>query len=98
MRLEYDLDVGALYVSFSDRDAARTRSVGDNVNVDLDEDGNVAGIEIISFAHPWPLDEVLRDYHLPASEEAQLRAYFPPTRAPDAPTFSAGRVAARSAA
>src|SRR5690349_16119639 len=35
--------------------------------------------------HPWPLDEILRDYAIPPDEEAQLRAFF---RSPLAPAAS----------
>ncbi|SRR6266498_1151616 len=76
MRLKYDLDVGALYVRLTDRPVARTREVDDNTLIDLDTDGGVIGIEVVSITHPWALDEILRDYRIPAEEEAQLRAYF----------------------
>jgi uncharacterized protein YuzE len=76
MRLKYDLDVGALYIKLSDQAVARTRDVGDNTSVDLDDAGNAVGIEVISIAHRWPLNDILRDYSIPAAEAAQLRAYF----------------------
>jgi uncharacterized protein YuzE len=76
MRLKYDLNVGALYVRLTDQPVARTREVDDNTFIDLDGDGHVIGIEVVSITHPWALDEVLRGYQLPADEEAQLRAYF----------------------
>jgi uncharacterized protein YuzE len=79
MRLKYDLDVGALYIKLSHQAVARTRDVGDNASVDLDDAGNVVGIEVISIAHRWPLDDILRDYSIPATEVAQLRAYFQAT-------------------
>jgi uncharacterized protein YuzE len=78
MRLKYDLNVGALYIRLSDRPVARTREIDDNTFVDLGEDGDVIGIEVISIEHPWAISDVLRDYHIPPGEVAQLRAYFQP--------------------
>jgi uncharacterized protein YuzE len=78
MRLEFDLNVGALYVRLSDAEITRTREAGDNAAVDLDAAGSVVGIEVISTAHPWPLGDILASYDVPAREQAQIRAYFRP--------------------
>ena len=78
MHLKYDLNVGALYIRLTDEPAARTREIDDNTFVDLDESGDVIGIEVISIHHAWALDDVLRGYSIPAHEVAQLRAYFQP--------------------
>ena len=78
MRLKYDLNIGALYVRITDQPVARTREVDDNTFVDLDKDGGVIGIEVISIAHPWALSRILHDYDITAAEAAQLRAYFSP--------------------
>jgi len=78
MRLEYDLNVGALYISPSDQAVARTHEVDDNTSVDLDADGQLVGIEVISLMHRWPLSDILATYDIPADEAAQLRAYFFP--------------------
>ena len=85
MRLKYDMNVGALYVRLADAPVARTREINDNTMVDLDANGEVIGIEVVSMTHPWPLDEILSDYAIPPDEEAQLRAYF---RSPLAPAAS----------
>lgn len=78
MQLEYDLDVGALYIRLGDSEVARTREAGDNAAVDLDAADRVVGVEVISIGHPWPLADILASYDIPASEEAQIRAYFHP--------------------
>src|SRR5260221_6451154 len=82
MRLEFDLDVGALYIALADAPVASTREAGENAAVDLDADGRVVGIEVISAAHPWPLRQILRDYPITDMDAAQLRAYFMPANAP----------------
>ena len=76
VQLEYDLDVGALYVRLSDAEVARTVEEGDNAAVDLDPAGRVVGIEVISLAHAWPIDTILARYDIPLGQEAQLVAYF----------------------
>src|SRR5580693_6656007 len=76
MQLEYDLNAGALYIRLTGSTIARTLEAGDNAAVDLDADGGVVGIEVISASHPWPLDDILASYHIPADEEAQIRTYF----------------------
>jgi uncharacterized protein YuzE len=94
MELKYDLNVGALYIRLTDQAVARTREIDDNTAVDLDADGGVVGIEVISIGHPWALDDVLRDYTIPADAAAQLRAYFQPADpavVQDAPAVSLGR-------
>lgn len=77
MQLEFDLNVGALYIRLSDAEAT-TREFGDNAAVDLDATGGVVGIEVISGAHAWPLTDILASYTIPPGEVAQLRSYFLP--------------------
>lgn len=91
MRLKYDMNAGALYIRLTDAPVARTREVDDNTMVDLDADGEVIGIEVVSITHPWPLDEVLRSYAIPAGEEAQIRAYFRSPAFQAAPAVSIDR-------
>jgi uncharacterized protein YuzE len=76
MRLKFDLNVGALYITLSDLAVARTQEVDDNTILDLDANGGVVGIEVISTARRWALAEVLDRYSIPPAEAAQLRAYF----------------------
>jgi uncharacterized protein YuzE len=76
MRLKFDLNVGALYIRLSDQPVARTREIDDNTNVDVDVDGGVVGIEVISTSHPWPLADILATFPIPAGEATQLRSYF----------------------
>jgi uncharacterized protein YuzE len=78
IRLKYDLSAGALYIKVSDQPIARTRDIDDNTSVDLDVDGVVVGIEVISITHPWALGPILENYPIPQAETAQLRAYFVP--------------------
>ena len=76
MQLEFDLNVGALYIRLSNAEVARTHPAGDNAVVDLSAAGDVVGIEVISAAHPWPLDRILGSYAISPGEAMQLRSYF----------------------
>lgn len=78
MQLEFDLNVGALYIRLSDAEIARTREAGSNAAVDLDSAGDVVGIEVLAAAYPWPLADILATYDIPAEEAVQLRSYFQP--------------------
>jgi uncharacterized protein YuzE len=98
MQLKYDLHAGALYIRLTDHAVTRTRELGDNANVDLDAAGDVVGVEVISIAYPWPLDEFLASYDIPASEAVQFRAYFRPGPMVVLPHVSTERAPAISAA
>ncbi len=99
MLLSYDLDAGALYIKLSDEAVARTKQIDDSTLVDLDDAGNVRGIEVTSLIGSLPLDAILHAYEVPAAEEAQLRAYFQRSgSALASPTISAGRIPALTAA
>jgi uncharacterized protein YuzE len=76
MKLEYDLNAGALYIRLSDADIARTAEAGDNAAVDLDAHGGVVGIEVISVGYPWPVSDILATYSIPSQDESEIRAYF----------------------
>jgi uncharacterized protein YuzE len=76
MRLEFDLDVGALYIELTDSPVARTVEFGDNANVDLDARDGLVGIEVLSAAHSWPLQAILSRFTIEKADAAQLRAYF----------------------
>lgn len=76
MTLEYDLEAGALYIRVADGKVARTRELDGNTLADVDADGNVLGVEVVSAAYPWALTEVLQMEGISASAKAQIRAYF----------------------
>jgi uncharacterized protein YuzE len=46
MKLEYDAETDSLYIDLKDRPAADSREVADGVVIDLDEQGNLVGIDI----------------------------------------------------
>lgn len=57
MRLEYDKEADAAYVYFKDispGEVAKTISLDGNLNVDLDIDGRILGLEILSASRMLP--------------------------------------------
>ena len=49
MRITYDPVVDALYIYLNDAKAASTREVAEGVQLDLDAEGRVIGIEILGY-------------------------------------------------
>ena len=58
MKIEYDKDVDAAYIYFkeiSTGEVAKTISLNESVNVDMDKDGKTLGIEILNASKNLPL-------------------------------------------
>lgn len=47
MKVEYDGEVDALYIRIQKKKVSRTKELEDGINVDLDENGRLIGLEII---------------------------------------------------
>ena len=47
MKIEYDQEANALYVTLREAEVAETNEVTDNVTIDLDADGRAIGIEVL---------------------------------------------------
>jgi uncharacterized protein YuzE len=77
MRLDYDLDADALYIAVHEGTVARTVEIDDETLVDLDADGLLVGIEVVSFRRAWPLNAILDRYDVPAEDAKQLIHLFP---------------------
>lgn len=48
MKFEYDPEANAAYLQINEGEVADTREIADNLFVDLDADGQVLGVEILS--------------------------------------------------
>ncbi|MBV9288948.1 MAG: DUF2283 domain-containing protein [Hyphomicrobiales bacterium] len=46
MKLHYYPETDSLYIELSDRPGSETREIADGLNVDLDADGSVVGLDI----------------------------------------------------
>jgi len=59
MRITYDPEADALYIAFrKDLSVAETRSVNDDISVDLDERGHIVGLEILFASKQIPRSEL----------------------------------------
>jgi len=47
MKIEYDKEVDALYIRIQEKKVSRTRELEDGLNLDLDENGKLIGLEIL---------------------------------------------------
>ncbi|MXY78015.1 MAG: DUF2283 domain-containing protein [Acidimicrobiia bacterium] len=65
MIFSYDYDADALYIEITDSPVARTRQFDEGTMVDLDESGEVVGIEVLRPARAWPLKVIRASYELP---------------------------------
>jgi uncharacterized protein YuzE len=79
MRLEYSQTADALYIVLVDVERVdRTVEIDNGTMVDLLDDGTVAGIEVLSPARQWPLDEIIERFALEADDVLMLRMLSAP--------------------
>jgi len=48
MKIEYDKDADALYIEFSKGEFAKNKKIDNDTIIDLDDNDNILGIEIIN--------------------------------------------------
>ncbi|MGA7874881.1 MAG: DUF2283 domain-containing protein [Desulfoferrobacter sp.] len=58
MRIEYDRDADALYISLQDKEVYRTVEISEGVNADLDEQGRFIGLEVLDAADRYSLSDI----------------------------------------
>ena len=58
MRIEYDKEVDALYVRLQETYVARTVEIEEGLNLDLDENGKLIGLEILDATERYSLADV----------------------------------------
>ncbi|MFN3479305.1 MAG: DUF2283 domain-containing protein [Thermodesulfovibrionales bacterium] len=59
MKIEYDRYAKALYIRLQEKERSRTVEINEKLNLDLDEKGNLIGIEILN-PEDYPVEEILR--------------------------------------
>jgi len=59
MKIEYDHYAKALYIRLQEKERDRTLEINENLNVDLDEKGNLIGIEILN-PGDYPIEKILK--------------------------------------
>ena len=48
MKIEYDNQVDAIYIRLQEKYVTRTVEIEDGLNIDLDENGKILGIELLN--------------------------------------------------
>ena len=51
MKIEYDNQVDAIYIRLQEKYVTRTVEIEDGLNIDLDENGKLIGLEAVSYTH-----------------------------------------------
>ncbi len=74
---EYDREADALYLRLRVGLACRTEEIDPGTLLDLDEHGELLGIEVIRPSRAWPLEEVLSRYQVAPDDGHMLRSLDP---------------------
>lgn len=58
MKIEYDREVDALYIRIQKKEVSQTKEVAEGINLDIDKDGKIIGLEIIGAAERYSLKDI----------------------------------------
>jgi uncharacterized protein YuzE len=58
MKIEYDSEVDALYISIQEKEVSHTKELEEGVNLDLDESNRIIGLEIIGASERYSKKDI----------------------------------------
>jgi uncharacterized protein YuzE len=58
MKIEYDKQVDALYIRLQEKYVARTLEIEEGLNLDLDEEGKLIGLEVLDATERYTLSDI----------------------------------------
>jgi uncharacterized protein YuzE len=58
MKIEYDKEVDALYIRIQEKKVTHTKEIEEGINLDIDEDGKIIGLEIIGATERYRLEDI----------------------------------------
>ena len=58
MKIEYDREVDALYIRLQEKYVARTIEIEEGLNLDLDENGKLIGLEVLDATERYTLADL----------------------------------------
>ncbi|MBW2040340.1 MAG: DUF2283 domain-containing protein [Deltaproteobacteria bacterium] len=58
MRIEYDREVDVLYIRLQEKYVARTVEIEEGLNLDLDENGKLIGLEVLDATERYSLADI----------------------------------------
>ena len=77
MKLSIDTDIDALYLTFSDNKVTETIQLELEINVDVDSNNKVVGLEVLHYSKlkEW-VNELLKENDLPILEDTEIPFYM----------------------
>ncbi len=58
MKIEYDKEVDAIYLRLQEKYVARTVQIEEGLNLDLDEEGKLIGLEVLDATQRYSLADI----------------------------------------
>ena len=58
MKIEYDKEVDAIYIRIQEKEVAHTKEIEGGINLDLDNEGKIIGLEIIGATERYNLKDI----------------------------------------
>jgi uncharacterized protein YuzE len=58
MKIEYDKEVDALYIRLQEKYVVRTVQIEEGLNLDLDEEGKLIGLEVLDATQRYSLADI----------------------------------------
>jgi uncharacterized protein YuzE len=58
MKIEYDNQVDAIYIRLQEKFVTRTVEIEDGLNIDLDENGKLIGLEVLDATERYALTDL----------------------------------------
>ena len=58
MKIDFFKDTDSMYISFSEKTSSETIAINENINVDVDENKNLIGIDVHSGASKFNMDSL----------------------------------------
>lgn len=58
MKIEYDKETDALYIRLQEKYVTKTIEIQDGINIDIDEDGKLVGLEVLDATDRYALSDV----------------------------------------
>jgi uncharacterized protein YuzE len=58
MKIEYDNQVNAIYIRLQEKYVTRTVEIEDGLNIDLDENGKLIGLEVLDVTERYALTDL----------------------------------------
>jgi len=59
MKIEYDPGVDTLYIRIQEKAVSRTKELEEGINLDMDSDGKIIGLEIIGATERYDRKDIL---------------------------------------